>query len=357
MRRKIQLLLLLLTGLSSLWALPAQAVVIKNLYEALVPVNTQSREERKTALTTGLIEVITRVSGKTIQLSEDPEDPIAIAIQNPTRFTRQFRYRKNKKANSRLNLWIKYDEKAVNNLLQTNNLPVWGHTRPSTLVWVVISENGRRTLLSNTEKHEVKTAMKWISNKRGLPLTFPLMDLTDRGSIGMSDIWGNFEDRVLTASQRYNPEAIIVGRLYKSTEGEWSSKWSVYQEGRRKDMNSNGERNIYVAVAPIVASTAEELAERFALVNIEEVREDVTIRVSGINGLKEFNQTIKYLQSLAAVTGVSPVMVGENYATFKMATKGGRLSVAQAIKLGHRLAEQVPAPPAGVADLAYQLVQ
>lgn len=357
MRRLIKNLSFIALIISGLWSTTSQAVVIKNLYEALVPVDTQSREERKTALTTGLIEVITRVSGKTILLSEDPEDPLTVAIQNPTRYTRQFRYRKNNKANSRLNLWIKYDEKAVNNLLQGNDLPVWGHTRPSTLAWVVLSEKGRRKLISNTDQHEVKTAMKWIANKRGLPLTFPLMDLTDRGSISISDIWGNFEDRILRASQRYNPEAIIVGRLYKSTAGEWSVRWSVYQQGQRKDMNTDGERDLYVAVAPIVAKTAEELAERFALSNFEEVQENVTVSIVGINSLKEFNRISKYLKSLAAVSDVSPLMVGENSAIFKLVTKGGRLSVAQAIKLGHTLAEQVPAPPAGVADLAYQLVQ
>ena len=357
MRRLIQLTLLLAVCLGNLWLSSAHAVVIKDLYEALVPVDSQSREERQTALTTGLIDVITRVSGKTLLLSEDPEDPLTLAIQNPTRYTRQFRYRKNAKTNSKLNLWIKYDEQAVNKLLQNSNLPVWGHTRPSTLAWVVLSENGRRILLSNTGNHEVKTAMKWIANKRGLPLTFPFMDLTDRGSISISDIWGNFEDRILRASQRYNAEAIIVGRLYKSSGGEWSTRWSVYQQGQRKDMSSDGERDLYVAVAPVVAKTAEELAERFALANLEEVSENVTIRISGITSLKEFNQISKYLKSLAAVIEVSPLMVGDDAAIFKLATKGGRLGVAQAIKLGHTLAEQVPAPPAGVADLAYQLVQ
>jgi hypothetical protein len=122
-------------------------------------------------------------------------------------------------------------------------------------------------------------------------------------------------------------------------------------------MSSDGERDLYVAVAPVVAKTAEELAERFALANLEEVSENVTIRISGITSLKEFNQISKYLKSLAAVIEVSPLMVGDDAAIFKLATKGGRLGVAQAIKLGHTLAEQVPAPPAGVADLAYQLVQ
>ena len=357
MRRLIQFTLFISVLFGSFWTTPVQAVVIKNMYESLVPVETQSREERKTALTTGLIEVLTRVSGQTLLLSEDPEDPLTVAIQNPTRFTRQFRYRKNKKSDSRLNLWIKYDEKAVNNLLQSSNLPVWGHTRPPTLAWIALTENGRRKLISSTERHEVKSVMKLIANKRGLPLRFPLMDLTDRGSISISDIWGNFEDRILSASQRYNAEAIIVGRLYKGTSGDWSIRWSIYQQGQRHDMNVDGEQNLHVAIAPVIAKTSEELARRFALVQTEEVNENITVSISGITSLKEFNHIIKYLKSLSAVTEVSPLMVGGEAAKFKLSTRSGRLGVDQAVKLGHVLVEQVPAPPAGEADLAYQLVQ
>jgi len=362
MRRSIHFYLAIFVCFSGFWAATAQAVVIKDLYEALVPVESQSREERKTALTTGLIEVLTRVSGQTLIVSEDPEAPLVIAIQNPTRYTRQFRYRKNGKGRSRLELWIKYDDKAVNTLLQSNNKPVWGHTRPPTLVWGVVTENGQRKLLSNSENHTMKSAMKWMANKRGLPLTFPLMDLTDRSSISVSDIWGNFEDRIISASQRYKPEAIIVGRLYKGSSGEWSARWSLYQQGRRQDFNVDAEQNIYTVIAPVIAQTAETLAQQFALVKTEEISEDVTVQISGVSSLKEFNHVIKYLKSLAAVSNVSPLVVGSEAATFKLTTQSGRLGVSQAIKLGHVLAEKTPTTgteisAANGADLIYQLVQ
>lgn len=363
MRRLIHIILFTLISYYGFLATTAQAVVIKDLYEALVPVETQSRVERKTALTTGLIEVLTRVSGQTLMVSEDPEDPLVIAVQNPTRYTRQFRYRKSNKGRSKLNLWIKYDEKAVNKLLQSNDLPVWGHTRPPTLAWVVVTENGRRKLISNSDRHALKSAMKMIANKRGLPLSFPLMDLTDRGNVSISDIWGNFEDRILQASQRYNAEAVIVGRLYKGTSAEWSTRWSIYQQGRRQDIDVDGETDLHIAVTPVIAQAAETLAQQFAMLQTEQVSEDVTIKITGVGSLKEFNHVIKYLKSLAAVSDVSPLIVGREAASFKLVTRGGRLGVAQAIKLGHVLAAEqllivgTPLPASGGPDLVYQLVQ
>lgn len=362
MRHSIHYILFTLVCSGGLWAISAQAVVIKDLYEALVPVKTQSRVERQKALTTGLIEVLTRVSGQTLVVSEDPENSLAIAIQNPTRYTRQFRYRKSRKGSSKLNLWIKYDEKAISTLLQTNDMPVWGHTRPPTLAWLVVTENGRRSLISNSDSHSLKTAMKWIANKRGLPLSFPLMDLTDRSKISISDIWGNFADRILSASQRYKAEAVIVGRLYKSATGEWSARWTLYQQGQQQEFNVDAEQNLHAAISPVLAQTAQTLAQQFALVKTEEIMEDVTIRVTGVTSLKEFNHVVKYLSSLAAVSGVSPVVIGGEKATFKLTTQSGRLGVAQAIKLGHVLAEQLSVigtqfPASDGPDLVYQLVQ
>lgn len=58
MRRLIHCMLFTLVCGGGFWATSAKAVVIKDLYEALVPVKTQRRDERKTALTTGLIEVL-----------------------------------------------------------------------------------------------------------------------------------------------------------------------------------------------------------------------------------------------------------------------------------------------------------
>ncbi len=362
MRRLIPHILCTLVLSGGFWASSAQAVVIKDLYEALVPVDTQSRAERQTALTVGLIEVLTRVSGQTLIVSEDPEDPLVMAIKNPTRYTRQFRYRKNRTVSSKLNLWIKYDEKAVNNLLQSNDMPVWGHTRPPTLVWLVVTENGRRSLISNSDKHALKNAMTWIANKRGLPLSFPLMDLSDRGNISVSDIWGNFEDRILSASQRYKAEAVIVGRLYKTSSDTWNARWSLYQQGRRQDIDSDGETSLEVVVAPIIAQTAQGLAQQFAMVQTEDVTENVSIQVSGVSDLKQFNHVIKYLKSLAAISEVNPLVVGGDMATFELTTQSGKLGVEQAIKLGHVLAEQLSVagstlPVSDRPDLIYQLVQ
>lgn len=362
MRRLIYKILFVLLCGNGVWVPSVQAVVVKDLYEALVPVNTQGREERKTAMTTGLVEVLTRVSGKTLMVSENPEDPLTMALQDPTRYTRQFRYRRNKHSASKLDLWIKYDEKAVNDLLQANGLAVWGHTRPPTLAWLVVTENGRRKLLSNSDSHVVKSALKWFANKRGLPLSFPLMDLTDRGNISISDIWGNFEERILQASQRYNAEAVIVGRLYKGASNQWSARWSLYHQGRRQDFDVDGEQNLSAVVAPVIAQTAEDLAQQFATVKTEEVNEDVTIKIAGVDSLSEFTHVIKYLKSLSAVSEVDPVMVGGDAATFKLTTRSGRLALAQAIKLGHVLADQASVaagqlPATGGPDLIYQLVQ
>ena len=351
----------------------ARADVVRDLYEALIPVQTQDREERDEAIRAGLREVLVRVSGQS-QLSYEPAPAIVAALEQPTRYTQQFRYRKVNKADrkgwlqdSQMLLWVKYDERVVNSLLSNAGLPVWGHTRPATLVWLVVAEGGERRLLSNDEDHPVREELEYAARLRGLPLRFPFNDLTDRGKISVSDIWGNFEEAILQASERYRPEAVIVGRLYQSVAGSWSARWSIYQEGHRQDVDLDGE-GLAQTIIPVVAAAAEGLAQRFAVVQDASSGGEVRIQIKGVNSLAKYTRVINYLGSLTAVDRVMPKEVGDDVAVFSLSTESGRQGIAQSINLGHMLVAQqaqpvVSDPSAPVANpeqqaaLVYQLVQ
>jgi len=347
-----------------------RADVVRDLYEALIPVQSQAREERQEAIRAGLREVLVRVSGRST-VSHSPAPAIEKALEKPTRYTQQFRYRKLNKADrkghledSHMVLWVKYDEQAVNTLLRGADLSVWGHTRPATLVWLVVAEEGQRRLLSSNEAHPVREELEYAARLRGLPLRFPFNDLSDRAKISISDIWGNFEEAILQASVRYRPEAVIVGRLYQSVSGSWSARWSIYLQGRRQDIDVDGEV-LTQAISPVVAEAAESLAQRFAMGQDENMTGEVMIKIKGVSSLARYNRVINYLASLTAVNKVMPKVVGDDVAIFSLTTESGRLGIAQAINLGHMLVAQSqviadPSAPGGEqeqAGLVYQLVQ
>ena len=335
--------------LSAVISYPSFADKVPQLYEARIPVFSQSREERNDAIRNAFTEVLVRVSGRADIAKTEDYPAIATAVESATRYAQQFRfYKANPQPTDpkepKLVLWVRFDEKAVNSVLRANQLPVWGDTRPATLVWLVVDNRGRRTLVGNDSADPDHAAILERARMRGVPLRFPLLDLTDRSSLRVSDVWGNFESTILQASQRYQTEAVLVGRVYQGYSGSWTARWSLYSDGRRQDWAITDSEKASV-LAPGIDKTAETLALRYAQVGHTE-NDQVLVLVKDIKGLSDYNRTVKYLQGLSHISKVKPYQVEQNKALFQITAAGGRLGMARSISLGDILiAENVSSVP------------
>lgn len=351
-----------LTGLllSSLLATDIYAAEVRHLYEEEVPVLTQNRQERFSVLQTALINVLIRVSGRS---DADKMPGMDLQLKQASRFVQQYRYRTSSEPvveprsgkKTRQVLWIRFNEKAVNQLLRTQQLPVWGKTRPAVLVWLVIDDRKQRQLISNDSNNEIRQIFNDKARERGLPLRFPLLDLSDRAKISVSDIWANFEDSILAASNRYQAEAVMVGRVYQGYSDAWNARWSLYNQGRRQDWESGDDR-LDVTIAQGINQSTDFLAARFAQVQHQGQQTDLLIKVKGINGLAEYNKAIDYLDSLTAVTRITPYEVTSSEAIFLLTTRSGRLAIEQAISLGSKMVVEQPDTMQGNAPVPQQLV-
>jgi hypothetical protein len=348
-----------------------RADVIPDLYVVDVPVESQHREERATAIRAALERVLVRVSGRQLVLALPA---VEAALEQATRFVQRYRYEQRETGSGEKQrvLRVRFDEVSINQLLRDNQLPVWGRTRPATLVWLVVDEQGARTLLSNDKDSEVRRILEQQARQRGLPLRLPLYDLADRARLSVADLWGNFEDRILDASSRYQVEAVLVGRIYKMAGDRWLGRWSLYSEGRRQDWESGGE-TLADAMLPGIGQTAEALAQRYARRSLAQTPGQVRIRINGINTLAAYTRAVRYLDGLDMVRQVQPEIIQTDAVVFSLDSRRGRLAVSQAIALGHTLvpsssmAAQPPAGEGGVAgtagagvsagvDLVYRLV-
>ncbi len=360
--------LMLNAGLASV----SRADDIPGLYETEITVGTQDVEERRAALTAGMRQVLLRVSGRSIVLTITAVED---ALTHPTRYVQRYRYRNQTGADGAQEkvLWVRFDEKAINKLLRENRMPVWGRTRPAVLVWMVVDDRQSRILLGNNDEHPAKTLISEQARLRGIPLRWPMLDLRDQSSITASDVWGSFEDTIIRASRRYQTEAILVGRVYKTYGGSWNVRWTLYDRGHREDWNARAE-SLIESLIPGVDRTASILAQRFAQVENDEQNNSVLVRVYGINSLAAYNKTLKYLSRLAVVTHVQAHSVFPDNVIFQLNSRNGRLAVSQAVALGHTLVEKNTRAPLSApastgssaagqtatpvrADLVYSLIQ
>lgn len=328
------------------------ADVVAHLYEVEVPVEGQGREERAYVVREALKEILIRVSGRNAASALAADE---VLVPQPTRLVQQFRYRKYK-SNEVIpaepdgakpytqKLWLRFTEKTVAKLLREQGFPVWGKTRPVTLVWLVVDDQKQRVLVGNSTPHISRAHIEQEATKRGLPFRLPLLDLADQSKLQVTDVWGNFEETILEASQRYQAESILVGRIYLSFNKTWNARWTLYSAGQRQDWDASNSETLHDAVKEALSTTAESLSVRFAQVNNTQTSGTVTIQIKNIADLQTYNRVIKYLNGLSVVGNIQVQQVNSNDVIFNVSSQSGRLGIAQAIALGHVLVTEVGQP-------------
>lgn len=347
----------------------ANADIVQNLYEIEMPVEGQGREERQFVTREALKEILVRVSGKSAAAAIASDEAL---VPRPTRLVQQFRYRKysadeiipaspdGAKPYTQ-KLWLRFTESAIAKLLLEQLLPVWGKSRPATLLWLVVDDQKQRILVGNNTAHVSRTFVEKEASRRGLPVRLPLLDLADQARVQVTDVWANFEDIILEASKRYQTEAVLVGRIYRSFANTWHTRWSIYLNGQRQNWETSSSVSLESAVNQGIAQSGELLSTTFAQVKDTDANNTVLLKVTGISDLKSYNQAIQYVKNLNIVEDVHPYQVNSSDVIFYVTSHSGRLGLAQAISLGRVLVVEenieVRVPPVNPEEKKPVLIQ
>jgi hypothetical protein len=319
---------------------------VPDLYVAETPVLGQGSEARASGIRETFAKVLVKVSG-------DPSLPgksgLSKALKQANNYVQQYAYRPlgqvpqtdtdNEAVPDRL-LRVKFDESAINRLLQSHGVPVWSSARPATLIWLGIEIDGQRSLFQPELNLALREALAQVADSRGLPLLFPLMDLEDRANLQVSDVWGGFAETISQASERYQPDVILVGRLRNRSGDAWEADWILYQPDTKNNWQSRNESRQGVAVAGL-HQAVDNLAARFAPQNVGRGKSKLRVRVSGLNHLADYLLVKDYLGSLQAIQSLELFSASPNEVSFLVSVQGGRETLERGIMLG-RVLESVP---------------
>lgn len=313
---------------------------VSGLYEAEIQVFSQKRAERATAMLSGLAEVLAKVSG---QRDAALVQGVAQAIRSPAKFLQQYRYKAMPEEERQALITVegddpqllvfRFDKQAVDKLLSDNGLPVWGSTRPSTLVWLAIEDGGERQLLGSDSPQQAVKDLQHEAKRRGMAVVLPLMDLEDQMKLSFADVWGGFRESIEAASARYRTESILVGRLLRTPEGEWSARWSLLEKDGVRNWRADGALMAEVLDSG-VAGAIEMLAAAYAPKGGAAQAGFVPLTVTAVHNLSDYARVTQYLQSLQLVTQVYVIQVEADRIRFKLDSKGSEEEVAQTIALG-----------------------
>ncbi len=338
----------LVPALGMLTVPAARAAEAVALYEAQVPVQGQGTAERGDALRRALAEVLVKLSG-------DRATPKSAALtrllKDAPRFVLEYRYQapaEGQASPGGQQLWVLFDGEAVEQEMRKAGIPVWGRTRPSTLVWLAVDDGGgRRFLIADGARAAAATELRTAAQRRGVPLLLPLMDLEDQDRLRPDDVWNGSRETVLSASARYRPEAILAGRMREERPGVWVVRWTFYQQTAASEWTTRGAEA--EAVAGGIDRTADALAARLVVPAAGGTQPlGLMLKVFDVRSVEGYARTLRYLTGLSSVSQVRVTRVEDSTITFMLEVRGDPHVLERAIALGNILA-MAPAMPVGAA--------
>jgi len=313
------LFILLLSFSSLLFAGP-----FDNPYQGYVVVVKQSEDELKEQ---ALKQVLVKVSGNA-QLADSAESNLLLKKMHS--LLSQYGYQTYQGTDYFMAV---FDSHKINRELQAMQQPIWGDTRPTTLVWLIQESASDRQLLSDnmvtlSADSIFSSALQNEQRNRGVALQFPLMDLEDNLALSLTDVSGRFYDSIATASQRYSANHFVVANLKQSSAEKWSLVWELVRFNPISKQNevllsekaNGGKRSL---VSTMVNNIADYYAGQYAVMDNRGEKFSQTIYVDGINSLAQLTQLNNALSNLLAISSFAVISVEGSQVMLNIKINGG----------------------------------
>jgi uncharacterized protein len=327
--------------ISVLWlalTLPAAATRVGDLYEAAVPVTSQTAETRERALREALAAVLVKATGR--RGVNDFGDTQHILLR-ASDLVQRFGFEADP-ATGELRLRAQFDGNAVTGALRDSGLPVWGETRPAHLLWVALRDDGQpRAILDQTVVAQRAPALRDAASARGLPVTFPLMDLEDERNLDFADITGAFDDRILAASRRYRAPHVVAVAMGREG-GIWVGRWTWLAADGSKEFWLTTESSLEHALAEGIHALADRQGQLLALRTASGFAEEAELRVSGVRGLRDYGRLLEFVRGLNMVRAAGVVEVTDDLVRLRLRVEGGLEGLERGIASGSLLRRAQP---------------
>jgi uncharacterized protein len=308
----------------------AYAAEVHALYSVKLPVNSHAEKERLSLLVKAFGKVLTKVSGNSNITSAEQ---ISSILPKANSYVKEYSYTKqDDKPNAPLLLKVTFSSSAVKKLLRESNYPIWSSQRPLSLVWIVADDGTGRRVILNDSDNEIVKAVKEQASLRGLPIIFPLLDLTDLQQVTANDVWAPFITVLTRVSQRYNADDVLIIRIDAGDGKETTAHWTLLLNDEQTTWNIE-EKDLSTAIKAGIDEATDRLAKKFVAVSAVQ-KGDVLLEVSNLNDITAYAKVMQYLKKLAAVSNVEALSVSSEAASFHLTLSGDIDGLKKEIGLG-----------------------
>jgi len=206
-----------------------------------------------------------------------------------------------------------FDSKKINQALKEMQQPVWGDTRPTTLIWLIkhnklVSDNQIKAQTDNTLSQAIKSA----ELARGIRVQFPLMDLEDNLALSVSDVKGRFYEQVGNASFRYGRSHFVAAELQQMNNDRWKMSFQLLQkeESARRNRTLLSEEFVdskSEVTKKMINVLADYYAQQYAVLDNNGEKFTQLLHIDGISSLAQLSQLNNTLKSLLVISSYNVV--------------------------------------------------
>jgi len=284
--------------LTLLLSLLAYASVLRaeGLYNISVPVASRSSDALEQALSEGLADVFTKVSGQVV-LEDYP--PLLEALSVASDYVQQYGY---ENTETQLLVEALFDSERVNALLIDAGLPIWSGYLPVNLLGLGVDIDGKRYIVTQNETQStvasIRNQLTALASKRGMSLIFPVGDLQETREVTPSDIWGGFYKQIETASERYTSDGILIAKLSRSPQYTWKGQWQ-FNIHRQDVTGFTKDATLNHALNEVINSMVNVSASLYA--PSQSAQEKIMMVVTGLDEIQAYAQVYAYLNQLKSV--------------------------------------------------------
>ncbi len=356
----------------------ASAATSDALYEAVVPVSGYDAAARDQALSAALSEVLVRVSGN----QKAPQHPaLARVVKNAQRLVQRFSYETAPVAAPEpapasataatpvtspgtvaavitpqpppaptLRLHAIFDAPGVDRVLNAAGFNIWLE-RTQTVLWLALDSGNEQTLTGTDAPAPLGPLLKAATDRRGLSLLYPLLDLEDQQALQFSDVVDGVAEHIRSASQRYQPDAVLAGYVHTTAPDQYEARWTLYQQDGAPNWKAQG--SLQQVIDAGIDGAADVLAQHApAAINNDA---GVQLHVSGITDLNRYADVEHYLTGMPIVAHVQTQTVEATAVTFVLQLSGTRQALLETLARGALLLPEAGAPADSV--LRYRIAQ
>lgn len=278
---------------------------------------TGSEKAEGLAKKEGLVNVLVKVSGQ--QTIADNE-VIKKALTQSDRYVTQMSFVDYDDAPRAMKLG--YNSKMVLSLLTQAEVGIWETPRKSVLVWIVNEYNYQRSIIWEQSNNSLITRIKDAANERGLPVMFPVGDFDDVTSIEIPDLWGNFKKPIADASERYNPQAILVVKVRGN-----SSTWTLFDSTPQYLVTASkksieGRASGSVQLADMVNEVSDYFAKTYTKNLSAVASESEAVSIKGIHTTRSFFTIEKQLKQMNSIASVQVNTIQGDKVTYTLSLLG-----------------------------------